>query len=256
MDEILIEEKRYVSSKRAAKMTGYAKDYIGQLCREGRVPARLVGRSWYVLESAIQDHRFGTPDVQEEKTSKEEEVASQMPTDTWQSPQYEATDVEMLPSLNRTEYKEIGKEPAKENQNIHDSWKEWFDRISDIPAAEPIASSEAEIDSSRAYEEEKKESDIEEDAVVAVPLRVVSQPLPRELLPQTMSQASIRSPQQEGRAKSTQRGVAFTRSVQVVGALVAVASLALATVGSGYFDEYVMAHTKASMLTGAVIYSR
>ena len=62
MDEILIEEKKYVSSKRAAKMTGYAKDYIGQLCREGRVPARLVGRSWYVLETAIQDHRFGTTD--------------------------------------------------------------------------------------------------------------------------------------------------------------------------------------------------
>lgn len=37
MDELIIGEKTYLSSKRAAKITGYAKDYVGQLCREGRV---------------------------------------------------------------------------------------------------------------------------------------------------------------------------------------------------------------------------
>ncbi|MHB1163603.1 MAG: hypothetical protein ACYCZZ_03760, partial [Minisyncoccota bacterium] len=68
MDELLIEGKKYISSKQAAKITGYAKDYIGQLCREGRVSARLVGRSWYVLEAAIQDHRFGAV---EERGAKE-----------------------------------------------------------------------------------------------------------------------------------------------------------------------------------------
>jgi len=60
MEELTIGDKIYISSKRASEITGYAKDYIGQLCREGRVSATLVGRSWYVLESAIRDHRFGT----------------------------------------------------------------------------------------------------------------------------------------------------------------------------------------------------
>src|SRR3989338_10751365 len=110
MDEILIEEKRYISSKRAAKMTGYAKDYIGQLCREGRVPARLVGRSWYVLEAAIQDHRVGATDVEHEKTEQAVSPTPAEPTiesskpglpSTWEPPRYETPSDELLPSINR-----------------------------------------------------------------------------------------------------------------------------------------------------------
>ena len=111
MDEILIEEKRYISSKRAAKITGYAKDYIGQLCREGRVPARLVGRSWYVLETAIQDHRFGNQEVE-------------LPVP--ESPKYEASPVEILPPVSRSD--EVNEEtvtpPAgdgEDNEDIENS---------------------------------------------------------------------------------------------------------------------------------------
>lgn len=70
MDELKIGEEVYISTKRAARVTGYAKDYIGQLCREGRVEAKLVGRSWYVREESLRGHRFGegeeTPTVAEE----------------------------------------------------------------------------------------------------------------------------------------------------------------------------------------------
>ncbi len=80
MDEITLDDKTYVSSKRAAQITGYAKDYVGQLCREGRVEARLVGRNWYVLETSIRDHRFGAPPAKEpvktESTSVHEWVPS------------------------------------------------------------------------------------------------------------------------------------------------------------------------------------
>lgn len=58
MDEITLDGKTYISSKKAAAITGYAKDYVGQLCREGRVEARLVGRSWYVYEPSLEAHRF------------------------------------------------------------------------------------------------------------------------------------------------------------------------------------------------------
>lgn len=59
MDELTIDDKKYISTKRAAQITGYAKDYVGQLCREGYVEAKRIGRGWYVLESGIKDHRFG-----------------------------------------------------------------------------------------------------------------------------------------------------------------------------------------------------
>ncbi len=48
MDELIIAGKRHISSKRASELTGYAKDYIGQLIRQGKVHGSRVGRAWYV----------------------------------------------------------------------------------------------------------------------------------------------------------------------------------------------------------------
>lgn len=56
MDEITIEGKRYISSKRAAEVTGYTKDYVGQLARSNKILATRVGRAWYVGEEAIKQH--------------------------------------------------------------------------------------------------------------------------------------------------------------------------------------------------------
>ncbi len=53
MDELEFKGQKYISSKRAAEITGYAKDYIGQLARGGKVPATRVGRAWYVEREAI-----------------------------------------------------------------------------------------------------------------------------------------------------------------------------------------------------------
>ncbi len=73
MDELTLDGKKYLSSKGAAKITGYAKDYVGQLCREGRVTARLVGRSWYVLEDSIRAHRFGGEKTSDSETSTKQD---------------------------------------------------------------------------------------------------------------------------------------------------------------------------------------
>lgn len=56
MDELVISGKKYISSKRASELTGYAKDYIGQLARGGKVPATRIGRAWYVDEIALTLH--------------------------------------------------------------------------------------------------------------------------------------------------------------------------------------------------------
>lgn len=56
MDQIEFGGRTYVSSKRASEITGYAKDYVGQLARTKRVPATRIGRSWYVDSNAIKKH--------------------------------------------------------------------------------------------------------------------------------------------------------------------------------------------------------
>jgi hypothetical protein len=53
-DEIVLAGKKYVSSKRAAEISGYAKDYVGQLCRGGKLSAKLIGRNWYILLDSLE----------------------------------------------------------------------------------------------------------------------------------------------------------------------------------------------------------
>lgn len=55
-DELLLNGKQYVSSKRAAEETGYARDYIGQLSRGGLIDAERVGGLWYVSMESLQGY--------------------------------------------------------------------------------------------------------------------------------------------------------------------------------------------------------
>ncbi|MBI2109521.1 MAG: hypothetical protein HYT93_05165, partial [Parcubacteria group bacterium] len=66
-------DKKYVSSKRAAEISGYAPDYIGQLCRKRKLECRLIGRGWFVTEASLLEHKNATktrPAFQTEKTQK------------------------------------------------------------------------------------------------------------------------------------------------------------------------------------------
>lgn len=56
MDELELQGKIYISSKRASQITGYAKDYVGQLARGNKLPATRVGRAWYVEKAALLAH--------------------------------------------------------------------------------------------------------------------------------------------------------------------------------------------------------
>jgi hypothetical protein len=57
MDELMFDGKKYISAKRAAEMTGYTNDYIGQLCRAGKLDAKTVGRIWYVNDMSLLNHK-------------------------------------------------------------------------------------------------------------------------------------------------------------------------------------------------------
>lgn len=56
-NELYFEGKKYISAKRVSEISGYNSDYIGQLCRNGKVEARRVGRSWFISESSILEHK-------------------------------------------------------------------------------------------------------------------------------------------------------------------------------------------------------
>jgi hypothetical protein len=56
-DSVLLEGKEYVSAKRAADETGYARDYIGQLARKGLIGAQRVGGLWYVSLESLKGYQ-------------------------------------------------------------------------------------------------------------------------------------------------------------------------------------------------------
>lgn len=117
MDSIEIQGQNYISSKRAAKLTGYAQDYVGQLARAGKVPATRVGRSWYVSEEDILKHA-GKPLPEATKTTFTAPKATyQAPTlkslqslqieqkshnhfKTWNEVQYSSDESDLLPKVS------------------------------------------------------------------------------------------------------------------------------------------------------------
>ena len=57
METITLNGKVYIASRLAAKLAGYAQDYVGQLCRMQKLDATRVGRVWYVTEKSILNHK-------------------------------------------------------------------------------------------------------------------------------------------------------------------------------------------------------
>lgn len=52
-DELYFDNKKYLSSKYAGKISGYTNDYVARLCRTGRMKGRMVGRTWYVEKDSL-----------------------------------------------------------------------------------------------------------------------------------------------------------------------------------------------------------
>lgn len=237
-------------------MTGYAKDYIGQLCREGRVPARLVGRSWYVLETAIQDHRFGPIDV---KSEEKDRIVEPEPviSHTWESPRYEASDDEFLPSINRLQTAEISSTSKngengenEESERLQNTWKEWFDHIANTETPTPV------------IEETKME--MEEDNVkeVNVPIHAVYKQPPEELLPHgirhefKVSNIDIDREQTAIRHNDKKERNKIFIAIQVCSVLFASMAIFLAIISSGYLDEYIISNSQARIIAGIVLYDK
>lgn len=197
MNEITIGDKVYISAKRAAEITGYARDYVGQLCREGHVDAKMVGRSWYVFEPSIRAHRFGpeAPTAQEKPVSTEPDVevtaaAPELPADEpvaansatqsdWQAPTYSAEAPDMLPELTPAHLEEL-LPPAEETlTDMQAAWREWFEEKQKVLETPEIESPEVIDARNEAQEEEEDESEDEVDEPEEAESESFSVPLQR-----------------------------------------------------------------------------
>lgn len=56
-DNLILQDKNYISAKRASIVFGYTSDYVGQLCRLGKLECKMIGRSWFVSEESVIKHR-------------------------------------------------------------------------------------------------------------------------------------------------------------------------------------------------------
>lgn len=110
MEEISFKGENYVKASVLAEKYGYTSDYVGQLCRSDQVRATLVGRSWYVNEESLLEHRRGryrsTLAKSKElvrKLAEEKTHQLQRPTNVKRLVRYEADERGLLPELSPTE---------------------------------------------------------------------------------------------------------------------------------------------------------
>jgi hypothetical protein len=264
MDTLTLDGKNYLSSKRAAEITGYAKDYIGQLCREGRVEARLVGRNWYILESSLHTHRFGAA-VAEIKSHTEEAKPKAMSPVTEEV--FETKDEtpilqeNLKPETMETESldpetdvvletKSIETETVSDTrdiENIQEAWKAWFsersvdkkERVTDVVPS-TVASEESKEELVTAQESVPETSEVH--------MKRIS----------TLVHTVIPSRKEETKSEKRTSGVHIRTSqggdmLIVKAAAIALAglSMSIAIIGTGALDDFKVKNSfQAAILSG------
>ena len=74
-----LDHGEFISAKEASFITGYTSDYVGQLCRGGKVESKMIGRAWFVNKDSILQHKEFASSLGVSKFSKvlsETEVVS------------------------------------------------------------------------------------------------------------------------------------------------------------------------------------
>lgn len=259
MDELTIDGKTYVSSKRAAKLTGYAKDYVGQLCREGRLESRLVGRSWYVLLDALNSHRFKAGEM-----PKVEVPVEQQTEKVWEKPRYSPVEPSTLPDLSQMRsvnrmYAPSERDVRVQNEEhvalvsqMQDAWQEWF-----TSKATHEVENEA-VAQTQVIEEESSTNNLEsttfygEDTVIDAPVEgIESEPTSKAVAAEEVPvvriietkvthrediQGATTKPQRQSRPQSAGGSVFLIHVTRAALITVSLIFAGIAVVGSGLID--------------------
>jgi hypothetical protein len=259
MNELTLDGKLYVSSKRAAEMTGYAKDYVGQLCREGRVEARLVGRNWYILKSAIEKHRFAGEDAAILSDSGLE-TSSQ----SWEKPRYKPEAATDLPSINRLtapgEALEANEQVVVEEpttiEAMQDAWHGWFARSAVQEESMEVAKDEEIL--------EEAPNDLLSDEI-SIPLKHIT-PVVEE--PQMLNLRRIREYTPEEADEDVEEGVIITERAagkslrshygifQAVFLAIALIAISVGYIGAGLFENNGDSYKPVNLIAGVAVYNQ
>jgi hypothetical protein len=57
MNTVVVDGVTYTKAKEVSKKYHYTTDYLGQLCRAGKIDCQLVGRAWYINTESVQGHK-------------------------------------------------------------------------------------------------------------------------------------------------------------------------------------------------------
>ncbi|MGH7175256.1 MAG: hypothetical protein ACREGR_02775 [Minisyncoccia bacterium] len=258
MNELTLDGKLYISSKRAAEITGYAKDYVGQLCREGRVEARLVGRNWYVLNDAIQGKQFGSIDKNDEDKRQEIQGIS-LRRDTDQIAKYETQDSTDFPMVVHRIAEEplppedkpyIDEERATDLAETQPSetWDSWFSPPTD---PEPLISStiEPEIEPEEVHQEKEKPAE-------EVSLRRIREYEPVQGAQEVVLEVNSRVqsyPRRQGGSRNHK--IWLYTGLEIACVLIVLGAIAVAGVGSGFYQSPIF-KTQANVLSGISFYTK
>lgn len=127
METLTLDQKEYVKAKSAARELGYTSDYIGQLCRAGKIDAKLIGRSWYVDVAELKAHkktRYGEKGTKSIKVRVDKNSGSDVPAHVdihtlapvgghssgssnikdrvyWNAPNYDADGSPLIPEVSK-----------------------------------------------------------------------------------------------------------------------------------------------------------
>ncbi|MDO8407908.1 MAG: helix-turn-helix domain-containing protein [bacterium] len=247
MDELTIDERKYISSKRAAEITGYAKDYVGQLCRGGYVPGRRIGRNWYVLESAIKDHRFGV-------TSSESPKPATAIPETREAPRYTALDTELSEPANL-----LGRSPAAiysasppadasgpPQGDFQEAWQAWFEMfrgrensVVNMDVSQVLAEPESVPLQILTHEVSQRPSDIS----VLHTRHTPAQQVGRYGAPRPMPRVAGRA----GKSRLIMQIIIIFLTLTLAGA---------AVLSTGFFDKTVASYERAQLLSGVLQYDK
>ncbi|MEM9336886.1 MAG: hypothetical protein AAGA35_03465 [Patescibacteria group bacterium] len=129
MEQVVIDGITYEKAAKVAKQFRYTKDYIGQLCRSGKVDAKLIGRSWFVNPETLTEHKKaryqknagedGVSTKDEAKKGDATESSNKRFLDkiTWNKVSYETDNADLFPQVKKdTVNVSISVDPAEAEQ--------------------------------------------------------------------------------------------------------------------------------------------
>ena len=167
--------KDYISASRAAKVTGYSKDYISQLARSGKILSRQIGNRWHVDRQGLMDHKHEKDNLLAEvqvaavglQRAPETTQAASSPTESSDSTHfsYHVENVHLMPVVEDKIENDLGDRKETE-ENIETASRP---EISESPQVYRHESDQESI-----YEPVS----LEIDKINPIPIRIVSERKP------------------------------------------------------------------------------